>query len=308
MAAWRDSSLGWRMSSEVLDGAGDDVDGSGMGGDAADRSDQLGVVGGVALDFDDPLRGGGEGVAAQRHGRGAGVVGLAREGELEARLANDGLDHGERGVTFFEHRTLLDVDLERGEGIGRERAGDGDAVGVEAEGSAVGEVTDGIGDGDALRVGAGEMLRRELADGGQRGEEREAEAHAFLFGEGNELDVEGQAAWRRAARWRRGASRTPRGPSKAPALVTVSMWEKRTKVGASACAEGRMARRLPASSVRAVRPAWRIHHARRVWASRVAGERKRRVVSPGTSVMRASSRQRAMMVAARGRGCGERGW
>ncbi len=47
------------------------------------------------------------------------------------------------------------------------------------------------------------------------------------------------------------ARRTPSGPSKAPALVTVSMWEKRTKVGASACAERRVARRLPASSVRA---------------------------------------------------------
>ena len=95
------------------------------------------------------------------------------------------------------------------------------------------------------------------------------------------------------------ARRTPRGPSKAPALVTVSMWEKRTKVGASGCAEWRVARRLPASSVRAVRWAWRIHHSRRVWASRVAGERKRRVVWSGMSVMRASSRQREMMVVAR---------
>ena len=34
---------------------------------------------------------------------------------------------------------------------------------------------------------------------------------------------------------------------------------------------GRTARRLPASSVRVVRPAWRIHQVRRVWASRVAG-------------------------------------
>ena len=50
------------------------------------------------------------------------------------------------------------------------------------------------------------------------------------------------------------ARRTPRGPSKAPALVTVSMWEKRTKVGALSSAERRVARRLPASSVRAVRP------------------------------------------------------
>ena len=66
------------------DGAGDDVDGAGEGGDAADGGDELGVVGGVVLDVDDPLGGGGEGVAAQRHRGGAGVVGLALEGEFEA--------------------------------------------------------------------------------------------------------------------------------------------------------------------------------------------------------------------------------
>ncbi len=56
------------------DGAGDDVDGAGMGVDAADGGDELGVVGGVALDFDDPLGGGGEGVA------GAGTWAWCRRG------------------------------------------------------------------------------------------------------------------------------------------------------------------------------------------------------------------------------------
>ncbi len=168
------------------DGAGHDVDRAGMRGNAADRRDQLRVVGGVALHFDDPLRGGGERVAAQRHGGGAGVVGLAGEGELEARLADDGFDDGERGIALFEDRTLLDVDLDSREGVGREGAGDGDAVGVEAE------VADGVGDGNAFGVGAGEMLGRELAGGGQRGEKGKAEANALFFREGDELDVEGQ--------------------------------------------------------------------------------------------------------------------
>ena len=73
-----------------VDGAGDDVDGSRQRGDAADGGDELGVVGGVVLDVDDPLGGSGEGVAAQGHGGGAGVVGLALEGEFKPRLADDG--------------------------------------------------------------------------------------------------------------------------------------------------------------------------------------------------------------------------
>ncbi len=79
---------------------------------AADGGDELGVAGGVALDLDDPLRGGGEGVVAQRHGRGAGVVGLAGEGEVQTRLADDGFDDGEEASCGFEHGALLDVDLD----------------------------------------------------------------------------------------------------------------------------------------------------------------------------------------------------
>jgi hypothetical protein len=78
------------------------------------------------------------------------------------------------------------VDFEGGEGVGGERAGEGDVVGVRAE------VADGFGDGDAVGVGAGEVVGSELAGGGERGEEGEAEADAFFFGEGDELDVEGE--------------------------------------------------------------------------------------------------------------------
>src|ERR1700722_3426538 len=64
-----------------------------------------------------------------------------------------------------------------------------------------------------------------------------------------------------------------------------------------------MPRRLPESSVRASRPACRIHQVSSVWASRVAGVRKRREVSPGVSEMRANSRQRAILFAARVEDC-----
>ena len=78
------------------------------------------------------------------------------------------------------------MDLDGGEGVGGERAGGGDARGVKAEGG------DGFGDGDAVGVGAGEVVCGELAGGGERGEERKAEAHALLFRECDQFDVEGQ--------------------------------------------------------------------------------------------------------------------
>ncbi len=115
------------------------------------------------------------------------MVGVAVEGELEARLADDGFDDGEGGVVVFEDGALLDVDFEGGEGVGGEWAGRGDVGRGSRPKSA-----DGVGDGDAVGVGAGEVFGGELAGGGERGEEGEAEADAFLFGEGDELDVEGE--------------------------------------------------------------------------------------------------------------------
>jgi len=45
----------------------------------------------------------------------AGVVGVADEGEQEARLSDDAFDHGERFVDGLEHGALFDMDFERGE-------------------------------------------------------------------------------------------------------------------------------------------------------------------------------------------------
>ncbi len=64
-AAWRDSSLGWRTSrvARTLPGTTLPAPGSLR---APDSGDQLRIAGGVALDLDDPLGGGGEGILAQR--------------------------------------------------------------------------------------------------------------------------------------------------------------------------------------------------------------------------------------------------
>ena len=146
------------------------------------------VAAGVALDFDDPLRGGGERVVAKRaHRRGAGVVGLAGEDELHAGLSGDGVDHAERAGFAFEHGALLDVELEIAEGgVGED--GRRELRGVEAE------VADGVGDTDAAAIGASEGCGVELADQREAAEERFSEAHAFFFGEADDFDLERKAA------------------------------------------------------------------------------------------------------------------
>ena len=62
-----------------------------------------------AFDGNDPFRGGGDGVAAEMHRRGAGMIGAADKREFDAALAGDGFDDAERQPELFENRALLDV-------------------------------------------------------------------------------------------------------------------------------------------------------------------------------------------------------
>src|SRR5579862_4129016 len=64
--------------------ARNDVGGAGLDTDDADGGDQTGSAGGFVFDGDHPCGGGGEGVAASVHGRGACVIGHAGEGDREA--------------------------------------------------------------------------------------------------------------------------------------------------------------------------------------------------------------------------------
>ena len=63
----------------------------------------------------DPAGGGRQGVAAQVHGGGSGVVGLATEMQHEAAESGDRGDHAEGQAERFQHGSLLDVELEVGE-------------------------------------------------------------------------------------------------------------------------------------------------------------------------------------------------
>ena len=76
--------------------AGDNVDGAGFCFDLANGGDEAGLSEGRALDGNDPFRGGGNGIAAKMHWRGAGVIGAAHKCKFDARLCGDGFDGRER--------------------------------------------------------------------------------------------------------------------------------------------------------------------------------------------------------------------
>ncbi len=77
-----------------LDCAGDYVGGVGFGENFAYGGDEAGSLVGVGFDCGDPLGGGGEGVMAEVHGGGSGVVGVACEGQRSTGLADYGGDGG----------------------------------------------------------------------------------------------------------------------------------------------------------------------------------------------------------------------
>ena len=77
------------------------------------RRHQTGGVLGQPLGLQHPLGGGHQGVLAQVHGRGPGVVGAAREGEFQAVVPHQGADQPQRLPGGFQHRPLLDVYLQK---------------------------------------------------------------------------------------------------------------------------------------------------------------------------------------------------
>src|SRR5262249_5069636 len=72
---------------------------------------------------------GGAGVAAQLHGRGAGVVALAGEDDAQLADANDGGDDADALARRLEPATLLDMRLEIG----------GVSAGLDADQGAIGD-------------------------------------------------------------------------------------------------------------------------------------------------------------------------
>ena len=122
-----------------------DVGRAGQGVDAPNGGDQARGGGAFALDFGDPLRRAGKSVVAQMHGGGSGMVGLAIESQRVAALADNRLDDPQAEVKSFQHRPLLDVEFDVGEGGGMQD-------GLRNRGRVETELLDDPGDGVSLGV------------------------------------------------------------------------------------------------------------------------------------------------------------
>ena len=94
--------------------AGDDVGRARPDLHAPDGRDEVGLGAGAALDHQRHLGGGGEGVAAERHRRRAGVARMPVHPDLEPRRAVDRGDDADRQAFGLQHRPLLDMDLDEG--------------------------------------------------------------------------------------------------------------------------------------------------------------------------------------------------
>src|SRR5271166_5895075 len=70
-----------------------------------------------ALDSNDPLGGGGDGIVAEMHGRCARMVSAAQKLERHTGLSSDGVYCSERPPYGFEDRSLLDVKFQVGERV-----------------------------------------------------------------------------------------------------------------------------------------------------------------------------------------------
>jgi hypothetical protein len=92
--------------------AGNDISGAGSDGQRARSSHEAFIRCSDLLRGHDPFSGGDKRVAAQIHGRGAGVIGLALKRQRQAALTHDCIDHAERQVCLIEYGTLLDVKLQ----------------------------------------------------------------------------------------------------------------------------------------------------------------------------------------------------
>src|SRR5215831_12542692 len=83
-----------------------------LGLNLPNRRDQIGGSVGLAFDDRNPFGGSGERVVPKIHRSSAGVIGLAREANLQPALAYDCFDDRERKIETFENRTLLDVEFQ----------------------------------------------------------------------------------------------------------------------------------------------------------------------------------------------------
>src|SRR5215468_8477008 len=114
------------------------------------------------------------------------MAGFAGERDDEAALTDDGLNHTQRIVQAFQYGTLLDVNLKIAESVICQ-PGFNETRWVEAE------RTNCIGNAQAVRIENVEKRFIQCAHQRAASDERDTEAHTFLFREANNLNAERHA-------------------------------------------------------------------------------------------------------------------
>ena len=152
-----------------------------MDGNLADGNDGRVLAAGERFRADDAFGGSREGIATQRHGRGAGMVRMTGQGDGKPGLASDGRDGGGGLVEFLQHPALLDVEFDVAACAAR-RVVDGGGVFVPAFGR------EGVGNGFSISV------RRSQGGCIQRSNDRAGtevgclKSHAFLVGKSEDMN------------------------------------------------------------------------------------------------------------------------
>lgn len=164
-------------------GLGNGVRGTGVNLDFPNGDNERRAGLGEGFCGEDAGGGTGEGVAAERHGSGARVVGAASEGDGQAGLTRDGGDDTRGFVGFFEDAALLDVKLDvaaRGAGwVQNGCCGGGGTF-----------CRDGSGDADTCGVLSGQRLRIKRRGDAATAEISGLKAGAFFIRKSEKVDGE----------------------------------------------------------------------------------------------------------------------
>jgi len=169
--------------SDDVDPARDHIRGSGLGFDLPDSRDQPVDSLSRALDRADPLGRARESIAAEMHGRCAGVIRATKEREFHSALAGDCFDGCKWLIQFLQYRTLFDVKLKVAERVVFQ-LGLRNLRGIQAE------LFDRLANGNALRILDLQKLPIQTTHQRAAADERSAEAYSFLFGKANHFDAE----------------------------------------------------------------------------------------------------------------------
>ena len=219
----------------------------------ADGGDKAISFDGEHFYLGNPFGGGGEGITAEVHGSGAGVVCVAGEPKIETGLADDAGNRGYAEPFGFEDRPLFDMNFYKTNGI--------PVGGCFFERTRIDpEVFDCLLDGCAIGI-----LGARTLDGSNRPATArlpmkvEMKIGLFFFTECDDFEADGEfESFGRCDQFKRYSTDAKDAKSNAPASGTVSICEPRIRRLPDAPEGFQIPRRLPTASTRTFMPRFSI--------------------------------------------------